>query len=108
MLEHFFIMEGSRKVALFQRDSVTGKYAAELLDKSGRFPIVLFGFYGERSVADPDMVDYWVRTRVYPKNRQNISDILQQLGLTEYDPWKLFLAVNGRNTDDAYYIKRVD
>lgn len=50
----------------------------------------------------------WVRERVIPSGRQNISAILANHRLKEYDEMKFLEISGGRCSQDSLYIKRTD
>ena len=47
----------------------------------------------------------WVNERIVPRDRQNIGMILNESGLDEYDEFSLLLQMNGRCSQDDFYIK---
>ena len=49
----------------------------------------------------------WVSARIVPPNRQNIADILNDCGLSEYDEFSLMLSTEGRGQMDKYHIKEL-
>ncbi len=50
----------------------------------------------------------WVMQRIIPPDRQNLSDILRDNRLREYDEYKLLLLSFGRCAQDELYIKAID
>jgi len=49
----------------------------------------------------------WVRSRVCPPSRHNISTILQELGLPEYDEFGLILHTGGKSLMDDLFLNDV-
>ncbi len=49
----------------------------------------------------------WVRERIIPSDRQNISMILKNAGLEYYDEYRLLVLSEGRCAQDELYIKRI-
>ena len=49
----------------------------------------------------------WVRQRIVPEDRQNLSQVLKENGLEEYDEFKLLLAGKGRCAQDNYYLEEI-
>lgn len=45
-----------------------------------------------------------VDERIVPTYRQNISECLQRIGLTTYDPWQIFKRCNGWNVNDVLWV----
>ena len=52
--------------------------------------------------ATPQESEDWVRSRIVPENRHNITEVLRANGLREYDEIALFAACQGRSSDDDY------
>lgn len=50
----------------------------------------------------------WVKERIIPSGRQNISDILKTHKLKEYDEMRFLELSHGRCSQDSLYIKRTD
>ena len=50
----------------------------------------------------------WVRERIIPSGRQNISMILKNHKMESYDEMKLLEASKGRCSQDSMYVKRLD
>lgn len=50
----------------------------------------------------------WVRSRVIPSGRQNISDILKHHNLKEYDEMKLLELSEGKCSQDSFMIRKID
>lgn len=50
----------------------------------------------------------WVQQRIIPSNRQNIRQILRDLGLQEYDEYELLIAGHGRCAQDDCYIEETE
>lgn len=51
---------------------------------------------------------HMIASRVVPPERPNISDILKGLGLKEYDPIKIFIAIKGRTDYDMLQLEQID
>jgi len=51
----------------------------------------------------------WVRARICPPSRHNISTILQEIGLTEYDEFGIIMHTNGVSLmDDLFLIENIE
>ena len=46
-----------------------------------------------------EKVDKWIRTRILPEYRQDLSDVLHNIGMDHYDMWELFKFYNGGGSD---------
>ena len=49
----------------------------------------------------------WVQQRIVPQDRQNISQILRDNGLKEYDEFSMLMLANGRCEQDDCYLEEV-
>ena len=49
----------------------------------------------------------WVKSRIVPENRHNISEVLLANGLAEYDEVALLAAASGRSSDDDFAVYEV-
>jgi hypothetical protein len=47
----------------------------------------------------------WVRARVCPPNRQNISSILRDIGLSEYDEYGILMYTGGKSVMDDLFLE---
>lgn len=52
----------------------------------------------------PDDALMWVKERIVPSSRQNITSILKDSNLKEYDEYKLLMMNDGRCSQDNYYL----
>ena len=50
----------------------------------------------------------WVRDRLLPSNRQNIYDVLRELGLPEYDEYALLKVTAGHCPNDNLFLRELD
>lgn len=89
----------------------TKRFAMRILeDFKGKHPDIRFMLFHNQCgyVNIPEFhVDRWVAARIVPPNRQNIADILNDCGLSEYDEFGLMLATEGRGQMDKYHIKEL-
>ena len=53
------------------------------------------------------IVDDFVKDRVVPSGRQNIREILQQVGIEEYDPLEMFIFYRGRTIRDSIHLEDI-
>ncbi len=52
-----------------------------------------------------EYLEFWLKDRVIPENRQMIKEILQKVGLHEYN-WKEMIKLNhGRSVSDMYSVE---
>ena len=56
-------------------------------------------------VIDGEFAMMWVHERLVSPFRQNIDNILRNVGCYEYDEWKLLQAYNGKCPQDDMYLE---
>ncbi|MCR5358211.1 MAG: hypothetical protein K6E63_12505 [Lachnospiraceae bacterium] len=86
-------------------------YIIELKDELDEWnaPLLFTGYIKQGIYTIPRHVSaMWVRERVIPSSRQNISSILANHKLREYDEMKLLELAHGRCSQDRLYIKKLD
>ena len=62
-----------------------------------------FGLKSPENVTWDDVYRFLI-SRTYPENRANINEILEDLGLKEYDPIKMCRITRGRMTNDQNWL----
>lgn len=62
---------------------------------------------GQRVLDITKWVRSFVKMGVFPSGRQNIEAILEKVNLEKYDELDIFLAMNGRFTQDNFSIRVV-
>ena len=64
-------------------------------------PLILSSFFNKGIyTVDPNWSEKFVETRIIPRDRQNLSSVLQRYGLKEYDTGKLLDLSKGRCAQD--------
>ena len=58
--------------------------------------------------VDGDNVEHWIKGRIPPPYRQDIRDILRELGLNSYDTWEVFKKYNGKSVRDNICIEELN
>ena len=72
-------------------------------------PLLLTNFVKKRIYTIPKEISFlWVKERIIPSGRQNISDILNRYKLKSYDEMKLLDLSEGRCSQDNLYIRKID
>lgn len=72
-------------------------------------PLMLTSFVRNKTYTIPrDVSRKWVMERVVPNSRQNINDILANHKLKNYDEFRLLELSQGRCSQDALCIKKLD
>ena len=85
------------------------RFYAELPSDLGKWdvPAMFYGQVGRRNHSiDHELALKWVRQRIVPAERQNISSILRDNNLKEYDEYRLLVLSAGRCAQDDQYIVR--
>lgn len=68
-------------------------------------PLLLSTFAGKKVHSiNSYWSELWVQQRIVPTDRQNLSQILRESHLREYDPYRLLLLSRGRCAQDDYYL----
>lgn len=87
------------------------KFFIELPDEADPFdlPMPFDAMYktGVRTIGS-EASARWVRSRLVPHDRQNISEILGEARLREYDEYRLLMHAMGRCVQDSYYLVPVN
>lgn len=86
-------------------------FIIELVDNLDEWdaPLLLTSFVKENIYTIPrDVSLLWVQERIIPSDRQNISSILSNHRLKEYDEMKLLELADGKCSQDSIYIKKID
>jgi hypothetical protein len=72
-------------------------------------PLLFSSFAKEKIYTIPREISFlWVKERVIPSGRQNISDILNRHHLKSYDEMKFLEISEGKCSQDSLYIKKTD
>lgn len=61
---------------------------------------------GQRVFDDPDQVMEWVESRCFDRGRMNLNEILQDMGMQEYNAWEMFKRQKGRMANDRLGIQK--
>lgn len=76
------------------------------------YPLGLFPLDTEASglipnknhIPTPEDITLWLSDRVFPKDRQGVEALLQEIGLAEYDMWKITKITKGISLSDYYWL----
>lgn len=77
-------------------DEMAIPIAPMLLKKKGLFTI------------DNEKTTKFIESRVIPRDRQNMPEIMTELHMKNYDPWFLFEYLRGRCSQDDCFIRTID
>lgn len=111
MPEKYAILSGSNKAVIGHITILDNTGVIELNPQAdeGDIPFEFRRSFrnGEYSI-DRERVFKWIITRIPPQYRQDIGDVLRELGLSEYNEIEMFKAYRGRSVRDDYYIEMVE
>lgn len=102
--------EGNKSIGVLQYFEKDESYVIELMSNLDEWtaPLLLTKYVKNKIFTIPREVSFmWVKGRVIPSNRQNISDILTSNGLKKYDEMKLLELTSGCCAQDSMYIRRI-
>ncbi|MBQ9004375.1 MAG: helix-turn-helix domain-containing protein [Eggerthellaceae bacterium] len=69
-------------------------------------PLILSSFASRGAwTVDPAWSRRWAESRVAPRSRQNLGEVLKVNGLDRYDSLKLLELTGGRNSQDSCYLE---
>lgn len=69
-------------------------------------PFILSSFaQREQWRMGPDWSKRWVESRLVPRSRQNLGEVLRENGLEDYDTLRLLEMTGGRNSQDDCYLE---
>ena len=98
---------GNKQVALLYYDEVAKHFRIEIDEQAdvSKLPISLrvHAEQGRYHLNESFSMD-WVRARICPPSRQNISTILQEIGLPEYDEFGLIMYTHGHSLMDDLFL----
>lgn len=55
-----------------------------------------------------EVTQKFIESRVVPRDRQNMPEIMAELHMKEYDPWFLFEYLHGRCSQDDCFVKNIN
>lgn len=109
MLKHkdYRLYDGSELIGSF---STGDTLKVKLVDNLDLFNVPIdfhMGYIKGQREFEGKTVFNWVKDRVIPPGRQNIGDILDQVGIKEYDELAIFLYAKGKFTQDTFRIEEI-
>lgn len=104
MIEKFKLMYYENECGYIEFDKLNNKFKAVLYEDAVHVPFLLFGF-DNLKIADDEIVRMYFDDIVIPESRENIKDILKDIGLDYYNKWEIYKKLEGRNTFDDIWIK---
>lgn len=98
-----------KHVATIFYNQTTKQYSSEVIIKKNS-PLLFARFdrgifFGECPHPPQECLEFWLKDRVIPENRQMLKEILLANGIYEYD-WRVLIKLNhGRSVCDPYSVK---
>lgn len=53
-----------------------------------------------------DDIVFWIKERVVPEERQNINEVLEAIGLVDYDFWEICRRTRGMCMEDYFWLSK--
>ena len=103
--------ENERSIGALLYYEKEGTYIVELQDDLDDWtaPLLFTSYVKKNIYTIPREISFlWVKERVIPSGRQNISDILAHHKLKTYDEMKFLEISEGRCSQDSLYIKKIE
>lgn len=89
-------------------DKTFGYYLPEGADESLQPAVFsILAESGRRLFTDRE-VRMWIKDRIVPPERQNIGEILRNVGIEEYDEFEILRFCKGRSCMDAFEMEDTD
>lgn len=111
MKRKFEIIDGRLNVLLgyLWYDTKTKEFSMRTADKYVTCANLFFNSLHEQGIRDvpQHIVDCWIEGRIIPPDRQGLYDILQEMGVSEYDRFTMLIHSGGVSQMDKAYIKEV-
>lgn len=98
--------EETKLVGKIHEDN-TGNMVVEVLVpyEYNYFPPDLLGIFRDWERDDTEQTIYWLESRVVPKSRQFLREMLDAVNLPEWDLVQLLKLNKGRVVDDKFFIE---
>ena len=84
-------------------------YYIEIEDNIKDYPVFfhIFKNIKNKLIINRDYTDMWIKERVIPYERQNITSILKDANMTTYNELELFIKQSGKSSMDNCYLELV-
>ena len=108
MIERFRIYNREYPIGILEYNKITDKFSAKLIDDTKGWPPVLFGIKEPVYEVDDWRFRYYMSNCVMPPTRENVDDILREIGAPGYDPWYIYKYNKGTNWNDYAHIEPME
>jgi len=99
------LFNNEQEVGFFTVDlNKVGDYEYDLKFHKKEYEPWSFSLANSFNNYSKELIKSWVEERVFPKERENIREILDQLGIEEYDQFLILKARSGRGGMDRLWI----
>lgn len=110
-IRRFYVKNGKKNLALIEYDTCTKQFLRMRLNPKldvvkAPAMIKIIARAGLQEIGGKDTLD-WVRERIIPANRMNISEILRAARIPEYDELAMLLWAHGRCVQDNMYVEEL-
>lgn len=113
MKRKFKILDSTNKKAFMgyiHYDTDTKKFDLECLaEYKGKNPDIIMEKYSKLGggICPDDTTERWIRARLLPHNRHDMSGILRENNMKEYDEMSFLDITKGHCAKDPYYFEEV-
>lgn len=111
MLRRFKIIDNTNKKAYMgevQYNTETDKFRVFVLDDyTGKNPDHFMEKFKGTGELPPEMVERWITRRVMPPTRHGCMSILRDMGLEEYNIFKILEKTKGVCDMDPYHFEEI-
>lgn len=109
MLESYQLKDDSdTKIGVLSKNLDTGEYSFELDEdfKGKLLPVAFYGVFNQdrEKVVSNNVIDNWIKSRIFPPNRNNADELLKELNLTKYNEWEILKRNWGFSPTDSYWL----
>lgn len=111
MIRRFKIVDGWKKkvyMGEMQYNTETKEFRVLVLDDyTGKNPDHFMEKFKGQGELPPDMVNRWITRRVMPPTRHGCKSILNDMGIDEYDIFKILEKTHGVCDMDPYHFEEI-
>lgn len=110
-MEKYAIYHGNKKIGKLYH-SKNGSNRVEFIEglTLHNIPIMFYFPYRDKGqrVFEGAEVEEWIESRGFDRGRMNLTEILMELGMKEYDPWEIFKIFHGKSVHDKYWVTEIN
>lgn len=111
-MERYPFMKAGKQIGIFSYDTENNNHSLTLIEGVDRkdLPWAFIDdrtgkFIGPEEERQSGVINAWINSRIVPPERQNIREILEAIGLKEYDRYKILKYTRCSSRRDSYWIK---